>query len=97
MTSQLIVYAFDPKYTADTDGFTFDLTAWVGDCDQISATPTATISPSGAEVVSVVELKNLVTVWVSGGADNVTYTIDLHISTVAGRGCQVRGTFTNLP
>lgn len=95
----LPVYTFDPKYTADIDGFTFDLAAWIGDSDRISGTPTATINPSDALIESVVVDAGLVTVWVSGGTAGTKYTIDLRVITFGapggdqGRDCHVRGSF----
>jgi hypothetical protein len=89
----LPVYKFDDKYAGDTDGFTFDLAAWLGDDDQISALPTATVTPSGPTVASVIWSDALVTVWISGGTAPQAYTVELHVVTTGGRDCRVRGTF----
>jgi hypothetical protein len=89
----LPVYKFDDKYAADTDGFTFDLAAWLGDNDDISGLPTATVTPSGPTVAAVVANAPLVTVWISGGTAPQAYTIELHVVTTGGRDCRVRGSF----
>lgn len=96
----LPVYTFDPKYAQDRDGFTFDLTAWLGDDDAVSGTPTVTLTPNDAVVEAVVVEDGFVTVWISGGTANQKYTIDLHVLTrgatgaLIGRDCRVRGSFT---
>lgn len=96
----LPVYTFDPKYATDTDGFTFDLTAWVGDNDEIDGTPTATVTPNDAVLEGVVTEDGLVTIWISGGTAGTKYTIDLRVQTQGGPGssqgrdCHVRGSFT---
>lgn len=89
----LPVYVFDDKYAGDTDGFTFNLSAWLGVSDAISGTPIATVTPAGPTIDSTVIAGSLVTVWVSGGTATVTYIIDLEVRTTGGRDCHVRGTF----
>lgn len=88
------IYAFDDKYSADTDGFTFNLAAWLGDADALASTPTATVTPADAAIESVVMAGSLVTVWVSGGTAATTYTIELEAKTTGGRDCRIRGTFS---
>lgn len=95
----LPVYTFDPKYATDTDGFTFDLTAWLGDDDSISGTPTATVTPTGTTVQAVVAEGGLVTVWIAGGTAGQKYIVEVHVLTTGaaqsqvGRDCRVRGSF----
>jgi hypothetical protein len=85
-------YVFDAKYVADTDGFTFDLTAWLGSADQLTQTPSATVSPSTASIVAVALTGAVVTVWVSGGTAGTTCTIEIEVRTALGRDCRIRGT-----
>lgn len=95
----LPLYPFDPKYQGDDDGFTFDLRAWLGDQDQISGTPAATITPNDVTIESVFTSGGYVTVWLSGGMPNQTYTLQIQVQTTGtppamrGRNCAVRGTF----
>lgn len=89
----LPVYSFDDKYAADTDGFTFNLSAWLGEADALAGTPAITVSPSGTTVASVTVAGSLVTVWISGGTAGATYTIDMRAQTTGGRDCRIRGTF----
>lgn len=88
----LVVYVFDDKYAADTDGFTFNLSAWVGQLDTLTSA-TATIDPAGATIESVAIQGSVITVWVSGGAAGTTYTIEIEAKTAGGRDCRIRGTF----
>lgn len=89
----LPVYSFDDKYASDTDAFTFNLAAWLGDGDALSGTPTVTVTPSDATVANVVMSGSLVTVWISGGTAGVTYTIELEARTTGNRDCRIRGSF----
>jgi hypothetical protein len=93
MQTKLAVYVFDDKYVADIDGFTFDLSSWLGDTDQLRSTPTATVSPATATIVSVVSSGAVVTVWISGGTTGVNHLIELDVITVLGRDCRIRGKF----
>jgi hypothetical protein len=93
VSKALPVYVFDNKRAADKDGFGFDLAAWLGDSDAVLGTPTATISPSSATVETVVLASPVAVVWVSGGVAGTQYTIDLHVQTVTGRDCHIRGAF----
>jgi hypothetical protein len=94
----LSTYRFDGKYSDDTDGFTFDLAAWLGTTGDTIATATATVTPEDAQVVEVVQNQTAVSVWISGGTGGVTYFIDLHIRTSGigvqmSRDCRIRGSF----
>lgn len=87
------IYVFDDKYAGDTDGFTFNLAAWLGDEDALAGTPAVTVTPTGVTITDIVVAGSLVTIWISGGTATITYTIDLTTVTTAGRDCHIRGTF----
>lgn len=89
----LQVYQFDDKYATDTDGFTFNLKAWLGDADAIASVPQATLTPNDAGVVSVEVAGVLVTVWIDGGTGGQSYVLEIEVITTAGRNCRIRGTF----
>jgi hypothetical protein len=94
----LSTYRFDDKYSEDTDGFTFDLAAWLGVTGDTISTATATVTPEDAQVVEVVQNQTAVSVWISGGSPGVTYYIDLHVRTSGigaqmSRDCRIRGSF----
>lgn len=95
----LYTYSFDPKYAADTDGFTFDIRAWLGDIDQLAGTPTASVTPNDVTIEAVVADAGFVTVWLSGGTAGQTYQIELNVVTTGvppssqPRNCRIRGTF----
>jgi len=91
--SPLPVYTFDDKYAADTEAFTFNLSAWLGISDALASSPSATVEPADATVQSVNVSGSLVTVWVNGGTAGTTYTIEIEAVTTAGRDCRIRGTF----
>lgn len=77
------LYRFSPKDPATSnDPFTFDLTAWLGANWTITGSPTATVSPSGLTLGTVVSLGGLVTVYVSGGTVGTDYTLTIHVSAV---------------
>jgi hypothetical protein len=95
----LTTYRFDDKYADDIDGFTFDLSAWLGNSGDTIATATATVTPDDMQVVEVVQSQTAVSVWLSGGSGGVAYNLDLHIKTTGvgtqmSRDCRVRGIFS---
>jgi hypothetical protein len=89
----LPIYKFDDKYVADTDGFTFNLAAWLGDGDALAQTPTATVTPSDATLAGIEVAGSLVTIWISGGTASTTYTLEIEAKTTGGRDCRIRGIF----
>lgn len=94
MSSPLSVYQFDDKYASDTDGFTFNLSGWLGPTDTLKGTPTVTITPSTGVTITTVTVQGpSVTVWVSGGIAGTPYTIELDVLTMDGRNCRIRGQF----
>jgi hypothetical protein len=87
------VYTFDSKYVDDTDGFTFNLSAWLGDSDALVGTPSAIVTPADAVINNVTTSGSLVTVWVSGGVAETVYTIEIEPRTLEGRDCRIRANF----
>jgi len=81
-------YSFGEKDPASqNDPFTFDLTAWLqnpvtvsGTVYQIVGAVTATATPAGLTIGSVVYFGGYVTVYLSGGVSGVTYTLYIHVT-----------------
>lgn len=82
-----IILRFDTKPPGDIDSFTLDFTKWLTPGDTIVSVSVVT-NPSDLVVTGspTIESSGLfVSVWLSGGADGVDYTVSFTIVTAYGR------------
>ena len=77
----MTTFTKDPVAVLD---YQFDWAAWLATDGDTIASHTIT-ADSGITVDSSSATVDTVTVWLSGGSEGVTYTVDCEITTAAGR------------
>jgi hypothetical protein len=78
-------YTFDPKVAAAYTRRTFNMKGWLQGDIIVRAAATTSGLDTSLRVASVTINGNLITVWLSGGTAEVTYTILLEVQTGDGR------------
>jgi hypothetical protein len=76
------VYLQQPVERLDYD---IDYTEWFGILEDSIESVDVSVAPGGLSVVGLVAGPQRVKLWVEGGGDNITYSVEVTITTVAGR------------
>jgi hypothetical protein len=75
------------KQPADVQDFDIDFTEWLAGMSDTAPGPTGVVvvATTGITITATSLLNGVVKVWMSGGADGVTYKVTVTVTTVGGR------------